>query len=70
MQYQKQVSKNLSKHPQKLTLLYQRRSALKKLAKTDLASCEEYIETSAEIDPSLPTKIRSKKISENGFSFL
>ena len=42
MQYQKQVSKNLSKHPQKLTLLYQRRSALKKLAKTDLASCEEY----------------------------
>ena len=33
-------------------------------------SVEEFIETSAEIDPSLPTKIRSKKISENGFSFL
>ena len=42
MQHQKQVLKNLSKHPQKLTLLYQRRSALKKLAKADLASCEEY----------------------------
>ena len=33
-------------------------------------SVEEFIETSAEIDPSLTTKIRSKKISENGFSFL
>ena len=33
-------------------------------------SIDKFIETSAEIDPSLPTKIRSKKISENGFSFL
>ena len=33
-------------------------------------SVEEFIETFTEIDPSLPKKIHSKKISENGFSFL